>query len=222
MKTTKTLSPIEKPILDVRDLLADKSIHVFGVVADKNQGKSNLLYNMIHVLQTHAPETHIVGFRLFAQVPGVLHLNTLTELAKIRDSFIIIDELKTIVDTDNRREMSIFLEILQTLYHSNNTIVVSGLAHNFNGKLSGEIEVFVFKQTTLISIVKRSNLDYILRSFRSEGKASKNEYVLAMPVNGALVYHPYKMKNWHYIDVPYMPQYDTKKDNSPVIRWKED
>jgi len=209
----------ELPILELKDLLQDKSIRVIGVVADKNQGKSNLLYNIIMTLKQDAPETQVVGFRLFAKIPGVLYLNTLTELAKVRDSYIIIDELKTIVDTDNRRETNIFLEILQTLYHSNNTVVVSGLAHNFNGKLSGELEVIIFKQTTLISIIKRSNLDYILRSLRHEGRASKNEYVLSMPINGALVYHPNMKKNWHYITVPYIAQTDTKKDNEPIVKW---
>ena len=209
----------ELPILDLGDLLRDKSIRVIGVVADKNQGKSNLLYNIILNIRQKAPETQVVGFRLLAKIPGVLYLNTLTELARIRDSVIIIDELKTIVDTDNRRETNIFLEILQTLYHSNNTVIVSGLAHNFNGKLSGELEVIIFKQTTLISIIKRSNLDYILRSLRHEGQASKNEYVLSMPVNGALVYHPNMKKNWHYIEIPYIKDTDTKKDNDPVIKW---
>ncbi len=211
----------EAPILGLEDLLRDKSLRVIGVVADKNQGKSNLLYNIIKILQRDAPATNIVGFRLFARVPGVLYLNTLTELAKIRDSYILIDELKTIVDTDNRRETNIFLEILQTLYHSNNTVVVSGLAHNFNGKLSGELEAIIFKQTTLISIVKRSNLDYILRALRHEGQASKNEYTLTMPLDGALIYHPYKKKNWHYISIPYIKATDTKKDNEPVIKWKD-
>lgn len=220
-KAPKFGEKTEKPILDLEDLLRDKSIRVIGVVADKNQGKSNLLYNIIMTLKQDAPETHVVGFRLFSKIPGVLYLNTLTELAKVRDSYIIIDELKTIVDTDNRRETNIFLEILQTLYHSNNTVVVSGLAHNFNGKLSGELEVVIFKQTTLISIIKRSNLDYILRSLRHEGQASKNEYVLSMPIDGALVYHPNMKKNWHYIHIPYIKDTDTKRDNVPVIKWTD-
>lgn len=221
-KSKKTMpNIIEEPILGVEDLLRDKSIRVIGVVADKNQGKSNLLYTMIKTVQREAPETRIVGFRLLARIPGVLYLNTLTELAKVRDSLIIIDELKTIVDTDNRRETNTFLEILQTLYHSNNTVVVAGLAHNFNGKLSGELEVIIFKQTTLISVVKRSNIDYILRPLTREGGASRNEYVLAMPIDGALIYHPYKAKNWHYVTVPYNQDTDTKRDNEPVIKWRD-
>ena len=219
MSTKKTGLTCEESIIELEDLLRDKSLRVIGVVADKNQGKSNLVYNIIHTIQRRAPETNVVGFRLFHKIPGVLYLNTLTELAKIRDSYIIIDELKTIVDTDNRRETNVFLEILQTLYHSNNTVVVSGLGHNFNGKISGELEAIIFKQTTLISIIKRSNIDYILRALRHEGKASKNEYTLTMPIEGALVYHPHKKKNWHYIEIPYLESADTKKDNKPVIKW---
>lgn len=209
----------ERPILDLEDLLRDKSLRVIGVVGDKNQGKSGLLYNMINIIRRLAPETQIVTFRMLVKIEGVLSLNTLLELSKIRNSFIIIDELKTIVDTDNRKETQTFLEILQTLYHSNNTVVVCGLAHNFNGKISGELEAIIFKQTTLISVVQRSNLDYILRPLRHEGQASKNDYSLTMPVNGALIYHPHMQKNWHYVEVPYLKNFDTKKDNEPVIKW---
>lgn len=210
----------EKPILSLEDLLRDKSLHVIGVVADKNQGKSNMLYQMIEIVKRDAPETKVVGFRLLIKVPGVLMLNSLVELAKIRDSFIIIDELKTIVDMDNRAEVGELLKLLQTLYHSNNTLVLCGLAHNFNGKISGEVEAWIFKQTTMISVIKRSNLDYVLRELSHEGQAHKNKYVLTMPINGAVVYHPYMDKNWHYINIPYLAPYDTKKDNEPVIKWK--
>lgn len=213
----------EKPIFELEDFMRDKSIRVIGVVADKNQGKSNLLYNMIEIIKRDAPQTHIVGFRMQMPVTGVLMLNTLTELSKVQNSYIIIDELKTLVDTDNRTEMKTFMSILQTLYHPqrNNTVVISGLAHNFNGKISGELEAVIFKQTTLISIVKRSNLDYILRGLTSEGKASKNEYTLVMPQETALIYHPRMSKSWHCIDIPYLPQYDVKADNEPVIKWNK-
>lgn len=212
----------ERPILNLEDLLKDKSLRVIGIVADKDQGKSMLMYNMVEIIKHNAPETKLVGFRMSVKVPGMLMLNTLTELSKVSNSFIFIDELKTFVDTDNRTEMKIFMSLLQTLYHPyrNNTVVICGLAHNFNGKISGELEAIIFKQTTLISVVKRSNLDYILRSLQSEGRASKNEYSLVMPKDTALIYHPRMQKNWHCIDFPYLPQYDVKKDNEPVIKWK--
>lgn len=225
MKNTKNSNPsgCEAPILDLEDLLRDKSLRVIGVVADKNQGKSNLLYNIIDITQRNAPTTKIVGFRLSIRVPGVLSLNTLTELSMVSNSLIIIDELKTLVDLDNRTEVKTLMSILQTLYHPhrNNTVILCGLAHNFNGKISGELECVIFKQTTLISVVKRSNLDYILRSLQAEGKASKNEYTLVMPKDVALIYHPRMQKQWHCIDVPYLEKYDVKKDNEPVIKWKD-
>ena len=220
MKQTQALV-CERPILNLEDLLKDKTLRVIGIVADKDQGKSMLMYNMVEIIRYNAPETNLVGFRMSVKVPGMLMLNTLTELSKVSNSFIFIDELKTFVDTDNRTEMKIFMSLLQTLYHPyrNNTVVICGLAHNFNGKISGELEAIIFKQTTLISIIKRSNLDYILRSLQSEGRASKNEYSLVMPKDTALIYHPRMQKNWHCIDFPYLPQYDVKKDNPPVIKW---
>ena len=211
----------EMPLLDLEDFLRDNTLRVIGVVADKNQGKSNLLYNIIDIIQRKAPQTNIVGFRLSINVPGVTSLGTLEELSMVSNSTIIIDELKTLVDLDNRREVKTLMTILQTLYHPgrNNTVFLCGLAHNFNGKISGELEAIIFKQTTIISIIKRSNLDYILRSLSSEGKASKNEYTLVMPKENALIYHPGMGKRWHCIEVPYLERYDVKKDNEPVIKW---
>lgn len=222
MKPNKNLA-CEPPILELEDLLKDKSLRVIGVVADKNQGKSNLLYHMIDIIRRDAPDTKVTGFRLSVKISGVLMLNSLAELSRVSNSFIIIDELKTLVDLDNRTEVKTLMTILQTLYHPhrNNTVILCGLAHNFNGKISGELEAVIFKQTTLISIIKRSNLDYILRSLQSEGAASRNEYTLVMPKEGALVYHPRMAKNWHYIEIPYLPQYDVKADNEPVIKWRD-
>lgn len=208
----------------LEDLLRDRSLRVIGVIADKNQGKTNLLCNIIEITRKLAPDTHIVGFRLPVNIPGVLYLNTLTELSKVQNSLIIIDELKTLVDLDNRTEVRILMSILQTLYHPqrNNTVFLCGLAHNFNGKISGELEAVIFKQTTLISVIQRTNIDYILRSLRSEGKASKNEYTLVMPKETALIYHPRMQKEWHCIDIPYLEEYDVKRSNEPVIKWSKD
>lgn len=212
----------ENPILSLEDLLRDKSLRVIGVIADKNQGKTNLLCNIIEITMRLAPETNIVGFRLPVNIQGILYLNTLTELSKVQNSLIIIDELKTLVDLDNRTEVRVLMSILQTLYHPqrNNTVILCGLAHNFNGKISGELEAVIFKQTTLISVIQRTNIDYILRSLRSEGKASKNEYTLVMPKETALIYHPRMKKEWHCIDIPYLEAYDVKRNNEPVIKWK--
>lgn len=211
----------EPPLLDLEDLLRDKSLRVIGLVGDKNQGKSGILYNICEILRQKAPNTKLVGFRMSVQFPGMLMLNDMIELSLVHDSLICLDEVKTFVDTDNRTEFNDFMTILQTLYHPyrNNTIIISGLAHNFNGKLSGELDAIIFKQTTLISVIKRSMIDNILKGLKQEGKASRNKYTLVMPIDSALIYHPRMEKHWHCIDVPYLKEYDVKRDNKPVIKW---
>lgn len=213
----------EPPILDLEDLLRDRALRVIGLVGDKNQGKSGVLYNICNILRQHAPDTKLVGFRMQIQFPGMLMLNDMTELSLVKNSVVCLDEVKTFVDTDNRTEFNDFMTILQTLYHPyrNNTIIISGLAHNFNGKLSGELDAIIFKQTTMISIIKRSVLDNVLKGFKNEGKATKDKYMLGMPEDTALVYHPRMQKHWHCISVPYLAEYDVKKDNQPVIKWKD-
>lgn len=213
----------EVPLQSLEDLLRDKALRVIGLVGDKNQGKSGVLYAICDIIRRKAPQTRLVGFRMSVKFPGMLMLNDMIELSLVHDSVICLDEVKTFVDTDNRTEFNDFMTILQTLYHPyrNNTIIISGLAHNFNGKLSGELDAVIFKQTTLISIIKRSMIDNILKGLKNEGKASRNKYTLVMPQNTALIYHPRMEKHWHCIEVPYLEDYDVKKDNAPVIKWNE-
>lgn len=212
----------EAPILELEDLLRDSTIRVIGLVGDKNTGKSGMLYNICDIVKRKAPDTKIVGFRMQIAFPGMVMLNDMTELSLVRNSVICLDELKTFVDTDNRTEFNDFMTILQTLYHPyrNNTIILSGLAHNYNGKLSGELDVVIFKQTTMISIIKRSMLDNILKGFKQQGGITKDKYMLSMLKSEALIYHPRMEKRWHNVIVPYLIQYDVKKDNEPVIKWK--
>ena len=213
----------ERPILDLEDLLRDPTIRVIWLVGDKNTGKSCVLYNICDIVKRKAPETKIVGFRMQIAFPGMLMLNDMTELSLVRNSIICLDELKTFVDTDNRTEFNDFMSILQTLYHPyrNNIIILSGLAHNYNGKLSGELDTVIFKQTTMISIIKRSMLDNILKGFKQQGGITKDKYMLSIEKNEALIYNPKMEKRWHNITVPYLKQYDVKKDNPQVIKWKE-
>src|SRR5512143_2578613 len=104
MKETSTKITCELPILELEDLLRDKSLRVIGLVGDKNQGKSEVLYNICEILRRNAPETKLVGVRMSVQFPGMLMLNDMTELSLVRNSVICLDELKTFVDTDNRTE----------------------------------------------------------------------------------------------------------------------
>lgn len=211
-------------INDLEELLRDKSLRIIGVVADKHQGKSNVLYNVIKITKEKAPETQIVGFKLSIYVPGIIMINSLVELSKVSNSLIILDEWADLVDTMNRKDMKSFEALLRTIYHPyrNNTIIMCGLARNFNGKISGELEAIIFKQTTMIDIVQRSRIDHILKSFRSEGRAIKNDYMLVMPKNGALIYRPGEPKDFHYIEVPYLKDFDVKLNNEPVIKWADD
>jgi hypothetical protein len=211
-------------IHSLEEFLKDKSLRVIGVVGDKNTGKSGLLFNIIDIVRKQAPETNIVGFRLSVYIPGVLGISTLIELSKIKNSLIILDELKFLADPDNRKDMKTFTGILQTIYHPyhNNTIILCGLAHNFNGKISGELDAVLFKQTTLISVIQRSNLDHMLKTFHDEGEAIKDDYMLHIPIDQALIYHPGMTKNWHVVDVPYLKSYDVKINNQPVIKWTDE
>ena len=63
-------------------------------------------------------------------------------------------------------------------------------------------------------------LDNILKGFKSQGGISKDKYMLSMQKNELLIYNPRMEKRWHNVNIAYLPQYDVKRDNQPVIKWK--
>ena len=62
----------------------------------------------------------------------------------------------------------------------------------------------------------------MLKTFHDEGEAIKDDYMLHIPIDQSLIYHPGMTKNWHVVDVPYLKSYDVKINNKPVIKWKDE
>lgn len=220
----KTSPPImeEQPILEIGDLFKDKSLSVIGLVGDRSQAKSMTIQNIIRHIQKTAPATNLVGLQLDNETEGVLHIGSIHELSKIRNSVVFIDELKQVADPYDRRKFDKFVKVLQRIKHDNNLVILGGLPHNFNGKLSGELDAIIFKQTTLISVIQRSQLDHILKTAPNrKGRAGKDDYILSMPVNGALIYQPNMTQMWHYVEIDYIESVDTKLKNEPIIKWNK-
>ena len=211
----------KRPIQSVEDLLRDSTIRAVGVVADKNQGKTNTLNHCIKALQT-LTHCKIFSFGLRVQFPGVTEINSINELESISNSVVIIDEFIELFSLNNARQKEKFQKTMQKINHSNNIFIICGLPENFNKYLSAMLQAIIFKQCTLTSFIQRSPMEQAIKSYNAPyGSAvQKGSYMLTMPKNTALI-HDTATQNWWTVGVPYVKDGDAKQFNPPVLEWKD-
>ena len=213
-------SPVIQSIEDLFKEPVTKKVRMIGLVGDPNKGKTNVINHIINVFQTSAKQTQIAVFGITRYVPGVLHIHTIEELEKLRNTVVFIDEWADLVDTGNRRQMRDFERSIRTIFqpYKNNIVILCGMARNFNGKISGMLNAVIWKETTLIDIVQRSVLANIMSQYSGGFKVTKGK-VLSMDDNVALVH----IIGGHFdeVEIPYVREGDAKLNNPPIIRWDE-
>lgn len=201
------------------DLFTDPSIRCIGIISDPNQGKSNTIYHMIKALQSQY-NAKMYAYGLRVMFDGIQRINSVEELERITDSVIFIDEFPSLFRMSNKRQVEKFEESMRKIYHSNNIVIICGLAHNFNKFLSSLLNVIIFKQVTLSDFIQRSPAERVIAKFSSSfgSPVQKGSEMLTMPVDVALVYDG---SHYQEVDVPYVEEGDAKKHNRPILMPKD-
>jgi len=214
-------TPVIRYIEDLFKEPTTKTVRMIGLVGDPNKGKTNTINHIINIFQTRAKDTQIAVFGIVRYIPNVLHIHTIEELEKLRNTVVFIDEWADLVDTGNRRQMRSFELSVRTIFqpHKNNIVILCGMARNFNGKISGMLNAVIFKQTTLIDIVQRSVLANIMSEYNTGFRVTKGK-VLAMDDNIALIH----IIGGHFdeVEIPYIEESDTKLGNPPIVKWDDE
>ena len=184
---------------------------IIGIVADVNQGKSNLIYYMIDELKKG--NCNIWAYGLRKRIKDVKKINSVTKLEKIKDSIIFIDEMMSLFDLDNRKIKKEIEETLRMVNHHNNILVLCGLGENFKKFLSGKLNVIIYKQVTFADLISGSTVKSRAIEYSDVEKGSR---ILALEINEALVYDAAE-EDYTLITIPYMKEYDTKSENVPIF-----
>lgn len=183
---------------------------IIGVCADVNQGKSMFLY---HMLESLAKETkfklYTYGLRL--DFNNSQQIYTVSEMEQIRDSLIIVDELSSLFDLDNRKTKKLIENTLRLINHNNNILVICGTPENFKKFLSGKIDIFFFKKTTLADLINGSRMKNIIMSYKGNERGSA---MLNLSIGQALCFDG---KHFSKVDIPYYEKYDSKKKNVQIF-----
>lgn len=182
-----------------------------GVIADPNEGKSNLLYGWIKRLSelNNKPKIYVYGLR--KDVPETIKINSIRELETIENSIVLIDEFVDLIKLDEKNKKEAVERTIRLIYHHNNVIILSGLPENFNKFISSKLGLMVFKKITLDDAIKGSRVWKWSRDYNGSLRGSE---ILAVPKGQAIVCDG---KTYELIDCPYLQEFDTKLDNPPIV-----
>ena len=202
----------EVSILNLIPRLFDKG-KIIGVCADVDQGKSNLIYAIINELKTKWAfnENNLYSYALPVWV-GEQKIKSVEELELIQNSVIILDEFFMFLDLDDRKKVKQLAAMMQRVKHANNVVIMCGLPFNFNKFISSQMEIKIYKQTTLKNLINGSPMKDVISSYTG---AEKGSSILRLEKDKALVYGLKNEKTGipHYqlAKVPHMKEYDVKR-----------
>lgn len=182
---------------------------VIGICSDVNEGKSNLIYHLIDNLKKKY-KFNLFSYGLRKDL-GENKIFTLEELEAIKDSIIFIDEFNTLFDIDDRKKKRSIENTLRLINHNNNIVILSGTPENFRKFISAKIDIIFFKKCTLADFVNGSTIKNRCISYQG---AEKGSAILNIEINKCLIFNGLC---WNNIDIPYMKEYDTKRDNKPLL-----
>lgn len=208
----------EVNVLSLIPKLFDKG-KLIGVCADVDQGKSNLIYAIINELKTKwmFNENNLYSYALPVWV-GEQKIKSVEELELIQNSVIILDEFFMFLDLDDRKKVKQLAAMMQRVKHANNVVIMCGLPFNFNKFISSQLEIKIYKQTTLKNLINGSPMKDVITSYTGSEKGSS---ILRLDKNQALVYGIKNEKTGipHYqiANVPHMKEYDVKRLLQPIL-----
>lgn len=181
---------------------------IIAVVAETNQGKSNMLYGILDTLK-EAYTTSVATYGLRCDL-GEHKIHSLEELEAIRDTLIVIDEFETLFDIEDRKSRRAIENSLRLINHNNNIIILCGLPDNFKKFLSNKVNVFIFKTCRIGNFINGSRAKAVCLSYRGDELGATT---LSLPLNEALIYTDEYIKT----EIPYLEQYDTKRNNKQIV-----
>lgn len=183
---------------------------VIGMVANADEGKSNTLYYILDELNKDY-KFSVWVYGLKCSVPGTRKFNSIAELEQIKDSLIIIDEMFSLFDLDNRKIKKQIEDTIRLIFHNNNILLLCGLGENFKKFISAKIHVLICKKITFSDLINGSSVKNRVMAYQGKEKGST---VLNMRIDECLVYDG---EHYHTIKIPYLKQYDTKLNNKPIF-----
>ena len=186
---------------------------VIGVIADVNQGKSMFLYHLLEeAKKEHKFNLLYYGLRLDIKGVDAQRIYSVAEMEAITNSIIVVDELSSLFDLDNRKSKRQIENTLRLINHNNNILIMCGTPENFKKFLCAKLDEVFYKRTTIADFINGCTAKNTLNSYKGYEKGAE---LLNLPINQVLHYNG---KHYTVEEVPYYAQYDSKKDNQEILK----
>lgn len=184
---------------------------IISIIANANEGKSNLIYYLIEEVKKDFPKTKIWVYGLRCPLNKVEVFHSINELEVIKDSIIFVDEFMSLIDLDNRKNKQKVENTLRLIFHNNNVLILVGLPENFKKFISSKTDVFIYKRVTFADFINGSTAKQRIMEYNGYEKGST---ILNLDKGEAILYN----KRYSFVNIPYLKKYDTKKDNPDILQ----
>lgn len=184
---------------------------IIAVVGDVNTAKSNLLYWFLEELKK-VGTFNLYTYGLRSDIKDSIKIYSVDELERIKDSIIILDELMSLWDLDNRMSKKQIERTLRLIHHNNNILVICALPENLKKFICGKINQWFFKQCTLADFIQGSKANRVCRNYKGIELGSS---LLTLSKGETLFFDG---EHYNIENVPYLKKYDSKKRNVPIVK----
>lgn len=184
---------------------------IIAVVGDVNEAKSNLLYYLLEGIKVYG-EFKLYTYGLRSKIKGAVRIYSVKELEEIKDSIIILDELMSLWDLDNRMAKKLIENTLRLIHHNNNILIICALPENLKKFICGKVNEWFYKKCTLSDFINGSRAKRVCEEYKGVELGSS---VLTMEKGEALYFNG---KHYFKIDVPYLKKFDSKKKNVKIVK----
>ena len=183
---------------------------IISIVADVNEGKSMTLYYLIDYLKKNF-EFNLYSYGLRVNL-GEQKVYSIEEIEQIENSVLVVDEYFSLFDLEDRKQRKQIEKTLRHINHNNNILILAGVPENFKKFISSKTEVCFFKKCALNDFVNGSRIKNIAMNYKGNELGSA---VLDIPIDKVLIWDG---QHYDTLVVPYLSQYDTKKDNKTILK----
>lgn len=184
---------------------------IIAVVGDVNTSKSNLLYHFIEELRENG-SFNLYTYGLRNEIKDSKKIFSVDELERLKNSLIIIDEVMSLWDLDNRMSKKQIERTLRLIHHHNNILIICALPENLRKFICGKINQYFFENCTLGDLINGSKVSRIIRNYKGVELGTS---VLDIKKDESLFFD-----GLHYekFKVPYYKRYDSKKNNVKIVK----
>lgn len=183
---------------------------IIGIIGNVNTAKSNLIYHIVETLRKNG-RFNLYCYGLHTKVDKSRAIYSINEMEQIKNSIIILDEVMSLWDLDNRMAKRQIENTLRLINHNNNILVISMLPENVRKFISGKLDVVIYKKVTIADFVNGSSVKRILLDYKGIERGTS---VLELEKHEAIIFDGL---HYHKINIPYYVKYDSKKNNPQIV-----